>query len=80
MSEDAFEPMVTFFGLTNLLTTFQVIMSDLLRDIIEARDVAVFIDDVMVEAEIEKKHNNIVEEVLRRIVEICKARKMYVKD
>jgi len=34
---------------------------------IEAGDMAVFIDNVTVGIEIEKKHNNIIEEVLRRI-------------
>ena len=49
---------------------------------IPAEDVAAFIDNVMVETEIEKRHDNIVEEVLRRMVEndfICKTRKMYVE-
>jgi len=39
-------------------------MNDLLRDMIEAGD-----DDVMVGTETEEGYNNIVEEVLRRIVE-----------
>jgi len=37
-----------FFGLINLLATFQTIINDLLRDIIKVGDVAVFIDDMMV--------------------------------
>ena len=41
----------------------------MLRDIIEAGDVAVFIDDIMVGTEIEEGHDNIAEEVLRRMVE-----------
>jgi len=44
-------------------------MNDLLRDMIEARDVAAFIDDVMVGTEIEKGHDNIVENLLKRIAE-----------
>ena len=35
--------------------TFQTIMNDLLRNMIEIGDVAVFIDDVMVEMKIEKR-------------------------
>ena len=35
--------------------TFQTIMNDLLRNMIERGDVAVFIDDVMVEMKIEKR-------------------------
>ena len=44
-------------------------MNNLLRDIIEVGDVAVFIDDVMVGTETKKGHNDIVEEVLRRMTE-----------
>ena len=36
---------------------------------IEAEDVTEFIDNVMVRIETEEEHNNIVEEVLRRMVE-----------
>jgi len=58
-----------FFGLTNLPVIFQAIINDFLRDIIEVGDVAAFIDDVMVGTETEVGHNNIVKEVLRRIIE-----------
>ena len=44
-------------------------MNDLLRDMIEVGNVAVFIDDVIVETKTKEEHNNIVEEVLRRMVE-----------
>ena len=44
-------------------------MNDLLRDMIEARDIVVFIDDVMVGTETEEEYNDIMEELLRRIVE-----------
>ena len=44
-------------------------MNNLLRDMIEAGDVTIFIDNVIVGIETEKEHNNIVEEVLRRIAE-----------
>ena len=44
-------------------------INDLLRDIIEAGDIVVFIDNVMVETKTKEGYNNIVEEVLRRMVE-----------
>jgi len=69
MSEGVFEPMVMFFGLINSPAMFQAIMNDLLRDIIEKEEVTVFIDDVMVVIEIEEGHDEIVEEVLRRMEE-----------
>jgi len=67
MPEGTFEPMVMFFGLTNLLMTFQAMINNLLRNMIETGDVATFIDNVMVGTEIEEEHNDIVEEVLRRM-------------
>ena len=68
MLEDVFELMVIFFGLTNSPATFQTIINDLFRDIIEAGDITVFIDNVMIEMETKEGHNKIVKEVLRRIV------------
>jgi len=69
MPEGIFEPMLMFFELINSPATFQAIINVLLRDIIEVGDVAVFIDDVMVETETEEGHENIMEEVLRKIAE-----------
>ena len=69
ISEGAFEPMVMFFGLTSLPAIFQPMINDLLRDMIKVGDVAAFINDVMVGIETEEEHENIVEEVLRKIVE-----------
>ena len=65
----SFEPTVMFFGITNLLTTFQVIINEILRDLINKEKVAVFIDDMLVETEIEEKHDEIVEEILKRLEE-----------
>jgi len=63
----SFEPMVMFFGLTNSPATFQAMMNDLLRDLVIEEKVAVFIDDVIVATETEEGHDEIVEEVLRRL-------------
>jgi len=78
--ENAYELMVMFFGLTNLLATFQAIMNYLLRDMIEVEDMAAFINDVMVGTETEEGHNNIVKEALRRMVEnyLCIKLEKYV--
>ena len=67
--EGLFEPTVMFFGLTNLPTMFQAMMNDLLRDLVVEETVAVFIDDIMVATETEERHDEIVEEVLRRLEE-----------
>ena len=69
MPEGLFEPMVMFFGLTNSPTMFQAMMNDLLRDLVVEEKVAVFIDDVIIVTETEEGHDEIVEEVLRRLEE-----------
>jgi len=69
MPEGSFEPTVMFFGLTNSPAIFQAMMNDLLRDLVVEEKIAVFIDDVMVATETEEGHNEIVEEVLRRLEE-----------
>jgi len=67
--EGSFESTVMFFGLTNSLATFQTMMNDLLRDLVVEEKVVVFIDDVMIATETEKEHDEIVEEVLKRLEE-----------
>ena len=44
-------------------------MDDMLRDLVVEEKIAVFTDDVMVATETEKGHDEIVEEVLRRLEE-----------
>ena len=60
---------VMFFGLINSLAIFQVMMNDILRDLINTGDVVAFMDDMLVGAEDKKKHDEIVEEVLKRMEE-----------
>ena len=67
--EESFEPMVMFFRLTNSPAMFQAIMNELLRDLINIGKVAVFIDDVILETETEKEHDELVVEVIRRLEE-----------
>ena len=67
--EGSFEPMVIFFGLTNLPVTFQTMMNKLLRDLINIGKVAAFIDNVTVETETEEGHDEIVVEVIRKMEE-----------
>jgi len=64
-----FEPVVMFFGMTNSPATFQVMMNEILKDIINEGKVAAFVDDILVGTETEERHDEIVEEVLRRLEE-----------
>jgi len=67
--ERSFEPMVMFFGLTNSPATFQAMMNELLRDLINTEKVAVFIDDVIIGTESEEGHDELVAEVIKRLEE-----------
>ena len=62
-----YELTVMFFGLTNSPATFQIMMNDIIRDLIDTRDVAAFMDNMLVGTEDERKHKEIVEEVLEKI-------------
>jgi len=64
-----FEPIVIFFGMTNLPATFQAMMNEILRDLINEGKVTAFVDDVLVGTETEEGYNEIVEEILRRLEE-----------
>ena len=58
-----------FFGVTNSPATFQAMMNEILRDLINKEKVAAFVDDVLVEIETEEEHDEIVEEILKRLEE-----------
>ena len=65
----AYEPIVMYFGLTNSSTTFQTMMNDLFRDLINQGDTVTFIDDILVAIDMEEGHDELVEEVLKRLEE-----------
>jgi len=63
-----------FFGLSNLLATFQAMINKLLRDLINTGKVAAF-TDIMVRTDSKKGHDELVEEILKRM----KENDLYVK-
>jgi len=69
MPEGSFEPTVMFFGLTNSPATFQAMINELLRDLINTGKVAVFIDNVIVGTESEEGHDELVAEIIKRLEE-----------
>jgi len=64
-----------FFGLTNSPATFQAMMNELLRDLINTGKVAAFIDDVIIGTESEEGHDELVVKVIKRLEE----NNLYVK-
>ena len=71
----SYELVVMFFGIMNSPATFQGMINEILRDMINKGKVAAFVDDVLIGIETEEGHNAIVEEVLRRLEE----NNLYVK-
>ena len=62
-----FEPVVMFFEMTDSPATFQAMMNEILRDIINKGKVAAFVDNILVGTETEEGHDEVVEEVLRQL-------------
>ena len=63
----SFELIVMFFRMMNSPAIFQAMTNEILRDLINKGKVTAFVDDVLVETETKKGHNEIVKEILRRL-------------
>ena len=65
----SYEPTVMYFRLTNSPATFQTMMNNLFRDMVNQGNTATFIDNIIIATDTEEGQNKIVEEVLRRLEE-----------
>jgi hypothetical protein len=63
-----YEYLVMPFGLANAPATFQDMMNEILRDLID-HGVVVYIDDILIYTETEEEHIRLTSEVLRRLQE-----------
>lgn len=70
-----FEPLVMFFGLTNSPATFQTMMNDIFRDLINRGVVVVYLDDILIFTRTLEEHRRITQEVLQ----ILRANRLYLK-
>jgi len=61
--------------MTNSPAMFQAMMNKILRDLINEGKVVAFVDNVLVGTEMEKEHDEIMKEILRRLEE----NNLYVK-
>jgi len=66
---ESFKPTVMSFGMINLPAIFQAMINKILRDLINKGKVAAFVDSMLVEMETEEGHNEIVDEILKRLEE-----------
>jgi len=73
--EGLFKPTMMFFRLTNSLAMFQTMINKILQDLINTGKVASFIDNVIIGTERGEGHDELVEEVVRRLTE----NNLYVK-
>ena len=64
-----YKPTVMYFGSTNSSATFQTMMNDLFQDLINQGDTAMFIDNILVAIDTEEWHDELVEEILKRLEE-----------
>ena len=48
MSCGLFEPLVMYFGLTNSLATFQTMMNDIFKELIDEGFMAIYMDDILI--------------------------------
>jgi hypothetical protein len=63
-----YEFLVMPFGLSNAPATFQDMMNHIFRDMLD-QGVIAYIDNVLIYAEIEEKHDELIKEVLKRLEE-----------
>jgi len=63
----AYKSIVMYFGLTNSPATFQTMINNLFRDLINQGNTATFINNILVVTDTEKGHNRLVEKILKRL-------------
>jgi hypothetical protein len=74
-SRGLFEPLVMFFGLTNSPATFQTMMNDLFRELINEGVVIIYLDDILIYTETMEEH----QKVVKRVLEILRKNHLYLK-
>jgi hypothetical protein len=64
-----FEPTVMFFGLQNSPTTFQAMMDDYFRDMIDKGWITIYMDDILIHARTKEDLEKRTKQVLKRLKE-----------
>ena len=70
-----YEPLVMFFGLTNSPATFQTMMNDIFKELIDEGVVVVFMDDILIFTESLEEHRKNV----RHVLKILHTNNLYLK-
>ena len=72
-------PTVMFFSLINSSATFQTMMNEILRDLVNTGKIASFIDDVIVETEEETEEEEGHDKVVKEVIKMLEENDLYVK-
>ena len=75
MNWGLFEPLVMFFSLTNSPVTFQTMMNNICKDLIDEGYVAVYMDDILVYTRMIEHH----QEVVTRVLDVLQTHQLYLK-
>src|SRR5258708_19004843 len=67
MKRGLFEPVVMFFGLCNLPTTFQTMMNDILHPFIDCNEAVCYMDDILIYSSSLADHRRITQEILQTL-------------
>jgi len=60
-----FEPLVMYFGIYNLPTTFQIMMDILFRELIMSGKIIIYMDNILIFTQTMEEHRSIVRQVLQ---------------
>ena len=70
-----FKPLVMFFGLTNSPATFQMMMNNIFKDLIDEGHVAIYMDDILIYTWTIEHHQMVVTQVL----DVLRRHRLYLK-
>ena len=71
----SFEPLVMFFGLCNSPATFQTMMNDIFKELIDEGVVVVYMDDILIFTKTKEE----LEKITCRVLQILKNHNLYLK-
>src|SRR5882757_6778514 len=75
MHHRTFEPMVMFFSLTNSLATFQSMMNEIFKDLIDTGKVFIYMDNILIATATLEEHCDLINQALKRLHQ----HKLYLK-
>src|SRR5229473_3580731 len=67
MNKGMLEPLMIFFSLTNSPATFQSMMNELFKDLINTRLTFIYMDDILITTKMMEQHRELVKQVLQHL-------------